>query len=109
MDTKKIKEKAINLKTKVKKFYEEHGEAVNVMIGGCIGAFIFGYYAGGKIQDSYEEGYDLGYQKGQDSVMDEMWSCAVRRGGSYSERFTNKNDGRRLRMNVELLPEKHIY
>lgn len=111
MDTKKIKEKVTVMKIKAKAFYDEHQEAISVLIGGCIGAFIFGYYAGGKIQeastDGFDDGYGIGYQKGQDSVMDEIWSEAVRGGGTYSQRFTNKNDGRRIRIEAELLPEKH--
>lgn len=112
MDTKKIRDKVTVLKVKARKFYDDHYEAVNVLIGGCIGAFLFGYWSGGKMvdyyQDGYSDGYETGHHEGHDSIMDELWSETVRGGGSFSQNFANKNDGRRIRVHAELLPEKHI-
>ncbi len=112
MNIKTLKEKAANFKVKAKKVYNEHSEAISVLIGGSIGAFIFGLYAGNEIKkasiENFDDGFKIGYDRGQDSVMNEMWSAAVSRGGVYSEKFVNGRDGRRVGVTVELLPDRRF-
>ena len=112
MNIKTLKEKVADFKVRAKKVYNEHSEAINVLIGGCIGSFIFGLYAGNEIKkasvENFDDGFKIGYDRGQDSVMDEMWDAAVSHGGVYSEKFVNGRDGRRVGLTVELLPDKRF-
>lgn len=94
----KIIEKAKKFAADTKQWVSENPGAA--LACAFVGSFIGGYIVAGTTS---KESYQEGFHKGQDSVMNMLYSEAENHGGLYEDNFRRHSDGSRMNVRATLL------